>query len=437
MKKLMILKQKEDLKNQEETSESMTVTVRGITVKQHKHEYYAMKIRSKELFENANLQVDTWALKKINQGSKQGYQRELQDKHAKEFTTFINNPMNFSPTSAYVNIRPENKSKCTIKKYDKDTVDITFKKDVILNIVDGQHRLIGMRDEMDWTLDPEIEILLTLTYGLTKNEEIEQFITMNRLQSSVKTDLAEMAITDIVSNDEAYLTQLATKGNVIFKDLRYLKTAIAVMRSMYKDSDSIWYKRILMPNQSKQKGGITGVSTKSFTESLRDLVQEHSENTKKNVEQSPLASSNYKVVANHLTDFWEGLSLVNKEMFKEQNVCRFAIQQTIGTMVMHKVLFKIYRNCQSRDVILNLGKLKWKALLDVSKLTSSNMWDREYDDKAYRKEKELPPRQPGEKPTGGYFTRQGTNQKSFGLMADEIFAQITRNPEWKNYKLMR
>ena len=101
------------------------------------------------------------------------------------FVTNISNPMNFSPTSAYVNIRPENKSKCTIQEYDNDTVDITFKKDVVFNIVDGQHRLIGMRDMMDWTLDPDIEILLTMTHGLTKNDEIEQFITMNKLQELV------------------------------------------------------------------------------------------------------------------------------------------------------------------------------------------------------------------------------------------------------------
>ena len=40
----------------------------------------------------------------------------------------------------------------------------------------------------------------------------------------------------------------------------------------------------------------------------------------------------------------------------------------------------------------------------------------------------------GTGPTGGYFTRQGTNQKSFGLMANEIFGQIARDPEWKKYK---
>ena len=433
MKKLMILEQKQDLKNQEQTPKRMTVTVRGITIKQHKHEYYALKIRAKDLYENAILKVDKWTLSKVNQITNQGYQRNLQDKHANEFATFISNPMNFSPTSAYVNIRPENKSKCTIQEYDNDTVDITFKKDVVFNIVDGQHRLIGMRDMMDWTLDPDIEILLTMTHGLTKNDEIEQFITMNKLQASVKTDLAEMTITDIASNDEGFLTQLATKGNVIFKDIEFLQVAVAVMRLMYRDPTSIWHKRILMPNQTKQKGGITGVSTKSFTESLRDLVQEHSEKTKKKVEQSPLAAVIPKTIAGHLNDFWKGLSLVNKEMFKEQNVCKFAIQQTIGTMVMHKVLFKIYRNANDKDEILNLGPQNWKKLLDVSKLNNANLWDREFDDKRYKADMGI--EQDG--PTGGYFTRQGTNQKSFGLMANEIFAQITKNPEWKKYKKTR
>ena len=97
---------------------------------------------------------------------------------------------------------------------------------------------------------------------------------------------------------------------------------------------------------------------------------------------------------------------------------------------MHKVLFKIHRNAADSNEILELSSQKWKALLDVEKLSNPLRWDREYDDKSYRRDMGIE----GTGPTGGYFTRQGTNQKSFCLMANEIFGQITKTSEWKKYK---
>ena len=164
---------------------------------------------------------------------------------------------------------------------------------------------------------------------------------------------------------------------------------------------------------------------------MKDLIQRHETKVKKKVEPSPLGDIVAKDIATHLDNFWKGLSLVNKEMFKEKNVCKYAIQQTIGTMVMHQVLFKIHRNASDMDEILELTASKWKALLDVPKLNDQKMWDREYDDKTYRRKMGI---DDDGKATGGYFTRQGTNKKSFGLMANEIFGQITKNSEWSKYK---
>ena len=427
----MIKQDEKDLKNEEQIiTNRLTVKTTGVVVTQHGHKFYLTKVKIKDFMENIKFTVDEWTLSKVNRIKDQGYQRKLLDKHSGEFATFISNPLNFSPTSIYVNVRPDQKNACKIEEYDNDTVDIVFEPRILLYVVDGQHRLMGMKNMMDWTLDPDIEIPFTLTHGLTRDEELEQFITMNKTQANVKTDLAEMTVSDMASSDEEYLTQLANKGNVIYRDIEYLQIAVKVMRKMYHNKDSVWYGRILMPNQSKEKGSSIGVSTKSFTDSLKDLVQKHHEGTKKNVLPTPLADITPVDIATHLTNFWDGLSKVNKEMFKPQNVCKYAIQQTIGTMVMHKVLLKIHRNAANSDDILELSSQKWKALLDVDKLNNPLKWDREYDDKPYRKQMDIE----GTGPTGGYFTRQGTNQKSFGLMANEIFGQIARDPEWKKYK---
>ncbi len=164
-------------------------------------------------------------------------------------------------------------------------------------------------------------------------------------------------------------------------------------------------------------------------------MKSHSQRTQKKVSVVPLAGVDRTDVASHLLNYWNAMRDINKEMFQSQNVCKFAIQQTIGKMVMHKVLYLMHLNSKDPPhTLLKLSKNNFKALLNIKALKDSNGWDREYDDMGYRKEFQLGPRQPGERPTGGYYTRQGTNQKSFGLMAKEIFGQVQRGKDWVKYK---
>lgn len=413
-----------------------TLKIPAIEMNQHGHKIYLGKIRVKPFMENVKWKVDKWTLEQLTKQGIQGYQRKLVDKHAGEFANFIKNDKNFSPSSFYVNVRPQHTKFCKIGVVSPEGfTTLTFDTELTLYVVDGQHRLAGIRDMMDWSLDPDIELSFHLTHGLSKQEEIEQFITMNKTQANVKTDLAEMSISQMVIHNPKLLAELAGKGNIIFDDVEFLQDAYTVLRALYTDKNSVWYDRILMPNQSKEKGSSIGVSTKSFTDSLKDLLKTHLPRTQKKVSAVPLVGVATTDVADHLQNYWNAMRDINKEMFQSQNVCKFAIQQTIGTMVMHKVLYLMHLNSKDPPhTLLKLSKNNFKALLDIKALKQSNSWDREYDDTQYRKDFQLGPRQPGERPTGGHYTRQGTNQKSFGLMAKEIFGQVQRGKEWEKYK---
>ena len=92
---MMIQEQKEDLKNQAITSNRMAITVPGLVIKQHKVDWYAVKIRGKDLMgAGINLEVDEWTMKKLSRVKYQVYQRVLQSKHANEFAAFIENENN-------------------------------------------------------------------------------------------------------------------------------------------------------------------------------------------------------------------------------------------------------------------------------------------------------------------------------------------------------
>ena len=114
----MIKQDEKDLRNEEQIiTNRLTVKTAGVVVAQHGHKFYLTKVKIKDFMENVKFEVDEWTLSKVNRIKDQGYQRRLLDKHSGEFATFISNPLNFSPTSIYVNVRPDQKSACKIEEH--------------------------------------------------------------------------------------------------------------------------------------------------------------------------------------------------------------------------------------------------------------------------------------------------------------------------------
>jgi len=414
--------------NQQLLVQKMDLKLTALKLMQHDHEMYIGKFRVKDFFENANYEYARWDMKFQNNLEKQGYQRVLTEKRAQNFGEFIADRTNMSPATVYFNIRDGDKDKVIPKKIDNGLYTITIPPEVTLWTVDGQHRIEGMRSSTNWQTDLKVDIPFLLTIGLDKQKEIEQFLTINKTQGAVKTDLAEVAITDIIKRKPELETYYATKSNIIFKDIAFVKRAVEVMNTMNQDKDSCWYSRILLPNQKKTSH--TAVSSKSFTDSLRDLMQEHQRRLKKSVPLVPFGPLVPEKIVPTLNNYWNAISKLLPDAFKEENICKYAIQQTIGTMSLHRLLYLILVNCNDAQKVMRLSMSEFKELLSVRNITTLQDWDREYDDKKFRVEVGMV----GGGKTGGKWTRYGTNQKSFHMMANEMFSNITRHSKtWKKY----
>ena len=183
-----------------------------------------------------------------------------------------------------------------------------------------------------------------MTLGLDKNEEMLQFVTINKARASVKTDLAERDLADAVRRDKQFEADLMQRDNIIAKELPFIRKAVDVMDEIRATPGSPWYNRVTMPNQKKNAN--TTISSATFVDSLEPLMKEYFGKSKKKPD-SPLIPYNEDKIVKHLNALWKGIKQVNPDMFRKENACKYVIQHTIGTMVIHGVLNLMWHNAKS------------------------------------------------------------------------------------------
>ena len=376
---------------------------------QNKQELYLGNIRLKNFIENANYDTDIWGEKRS--AGVRGYQREPSSRKAAEFGTFMtNHDDNFTPSTLYLNIRDTDMGhvRKTIVNDAANLYKITISEQAKIWVVDGQHRLRGLRQVLDYANDPDIELPIVLTLGLDKNEEMLQFVTINKARASVKTDLAERDLADAVRRDKQFEADLMQRGNIIAKELPFIRKAVDVMDELHKTPGSPWYNRVTMPNQKKNAN--TTISSATFVDSLEPLMREYFGKSKKKPD-SPLVPYNEDKIVKHLNALWKGIKQVNPDMFKKENACKYVIQHTIGTMVIHGVLSLMWYNSKS-DKLINASQEDFRKIFNNPSIRNKKLWDKE------------------EGIHGGKFTTYGTNKKSFSIIQKTIYDEIKKNRYW-------
>lgn len=381
---------------------------------QNKQELYLGNIRLKDFIENANYQTDIWGDKR-SAGSR-GYQREPSSRKATEFGTFMTNHVdNFTPSTLYLNIRDTdlNYVKVTSVNDAANLYKIIIGERATIWVVDGQHRLKGLREVLDYANDPDIELPIVLTLGLNKNEEMLQFVTINKARASVKTDLAERDLADAVRRDKQFEADLMQRDNIIAKELPFIRKAVDVMDELHTTPGSPWYNRVTMPNQKKNSN--TTISSATFVDSLEPLMKQYLGKSKKKPD-PPLVPYDEEKIVKHLNAVWKGIRQVNPDMFKKENVCKYVIQHTIGTMVIHGVLNLMWHNAKS-DKLIHASQEDFKKIFNIPSIKDKKAWD-----------KEVPSH-------GGRFTTYGTNKKSFSIIQKIIYDEVKNNRHWiKNFR---
>ena len=179
------------------SSKVNNMKIRAIPIIQHGNTMYSAVLSAKDLVEHTK--VDVW-----HPTNENGYQRDVSMQRARKFSNYITTEI--SPPAILVNIRDVDKDKI---KYENGRLEIP--DETILWLVDGQHRVAGLRELLESSGEKyeNIEFPVVMQVGDSVYHEAKHFVIVNTSQKKVRTDLGERFLQKAA--DEEGLEHLITK----------------------------------------------------------------------------------------------------------------------------------------------------------------------------------------------------------------------------------
>lgn len=253
--------------------------------------------------------------------------------------------------------------------YDQQSLTLKLSTDAKLQIVDGQHRIEGLRyaiteKGVDYLRDFPIPFVIMETPN--RAVEMAQFRTINGTAKSVRTDLVNSIITAIGGSGGSSTVDSQDRWRVVITK---------VVDKLDRDSQSPWNNLILMPDQKK---GDSGTSSKimratSFMTSLKPiyLSLEYLRLVDDRMSLERHADVMYDIVA----PYWDALIDVVPDAFDDPK--SYVIQKTPGLFSLHKLL-DAYLIPQMIRVNESFTKRNFVERLSASpEITDADFWHKD------------------------------------------------------------
>lgn len=315
--------------------------VRAIPFKQHGMTMYSAVLTAKDLA--SQTKVDVW-----HPTNEDGYQRDVSLPRAKKFGSYITTEI--SPPAILANIRESDKDSI---KYENGRLEIP--EGIPLWLVDGQHRVAGLRELLSVSGEKyqDIELPVVIMVGQTVYNEAKQFVIVNNSQKRIRTDLGERFLQKMAKVEGR--DNLVNKG---IRNIEWTPTAIEIVDQLNNDDHSTWHNLIKLPNEPK---GLTIVSQKAFSDSLKPLLKEDGRYFRKSASH----------VAPILNRYWEAIKEICPEPFAEPE--NYVMLKTTGVVTLHSILPRIVQTIgtdspQKSDFVKILSKID--SIRDSSKWQS-------------------------------------------------------------------
>ena len=382
-----------------------------------------------KLDQQEQLKVAEFSARTAN-SPEEGYQRAVESTRAKRFGRWLATGNNITPASILLSIRKEDvkndNATCTEREanvtdsfglLDADSVDLRIQPKCSIWIVDGQHRIRGIKElaEADQKKIADVNIAFTLLWDLDAVEEATQFVTINKTQKAVRTDLAERFVAKMYKlRGEASI--MADPNSPIFKKAPWLTKAMDVLDTLIDpDRNTVWTDKVLLPNETRAK--TMTVTQSAFTNSLETMLRP---------KLGPLANEDsYKTcdIVDIIDDYWnaikENCPVPFEPRSEDHTPNDYALQQTVGVSSLHLLLTMLlndFKGVLARD--RETRTRQFTELLAVDGIQNIDHWDRTVE------------MEDGVK--GGKWTMMGTNQKTFKVVSDKLYNEIRKTPAYKD-----
>ncbi|MGG1639124.1 DGQHR domain-containing protein [Paenibacillus sp. NRS-1760] len=292
-----------------------------------------------------------------NSKTGEGYQRPLVPAHYRKIAYYLqksNNPV--LPTAILTAVDPE-------QLEERRTLQISGK----LRVVDGQHRIEGIRYLME--IDKEafdkishytFPALVMVIPAEKRIHEINAFININKAGKPVSTDLA-VELRDKIRKQNFD----ATKENLIEA------IATRVTQDLNKRKESVWFNLIRLGDEDA-KG--KSISINAFHQSIQAIVYNYMYKKEVNIEKAEDVDGLVEEITLLLINSWKAVAKKWKPCFNYEplvNIKMYNIQKGIGVFSLHMVLEKLILESDTErnklllsDVVVN----KFETLLDKSQV---------------------------------------------------------------------
>lgn len=220
--------------------------------------------------------------------------------------------------------------------YDKKEGTITVTSESKLQIVDGQHRLAGLRYVIEEKKEVQFEnynIPFVILVTPDRLVEMTQFRIVNGTAKQVRTDLVNMILT---------ATYSGMKRTEIPNSDRWKIVVSNVVDRLAKDPQSPWRDIITLPgeNTSRKEGGKV-VRATSFITSLHP-VYVWLKDTSGILDQSHSIEDEIRYMYQIVADYWRAIQKIVPIAFESPN--DYVIQKTPGLFSLHKLLRHLLGN---------------------------------------------------------------------------------------------
>jgi DGQHR domain-containing protein len=315
-----------------------TITLQALEVRQNGSRLLLTKMRAADVIAYTELEHYDGTLGFDDPN--QGYQRPAEEPRIRKFANWLvhekeNGGRVRMPTAILLSARG---SDVTLGS----NGTVTLKSSNKLPLIDGQHRTRGFqyaieRKGLSEFADYEIPVVILME--LDKIGEMKQFRTVNGEQKSVRTDLVNMILTQLVEHEGEEAVGDAHQWKVI---------AAHVVRKLNEDKDGPWFDRIVMPDQhshSKEEieldPGLAHRRTSratSFITSLKPLIQymDHIRAGHKTVYER--ADELFAVV----DGYWRAIRDLNPACFDK--AADYVMLKTPGIFSLHRLALSIMKD---------------------------------------------------------------------------------------------
>jgi DGQHR domain-containing protein len=199
---------------------------------------------------------------------------------------------------------------------------IEIPEDLVLWVYDGQHRALGFSELIASV--PRFgtyPVPLSITLGLSQDEEMLEFYEVNSNAKAVSTGLAW----EILRKRAAYDADFALDQEFQGKDW---KTKGADVVDELRKLEGPWKDTIQAPNVQKRRNDRLTLVQAQFVRSLRPVL-----------DMALLRKADPSVIAQILNAYWQGIAKVLPEPFDpNENPKQWVIQKGPGAIALHRVL---------------------------------------------------------------------------------------------------